>query len=1004
MRFKVDNNILVLYFEGELNSYNADNYEKEIEDIIKNETFKSIILDFSNLHYISSAGLRIILKLKQKYDEVSVVEASLEVFDVLSMTGFTNIMTVKKKINRVYISGAQVIGEGFFSTVYRIDKDTIIKVFNRTSDPNQIERELNLSKKAFVLGIPTAISFDIVRVDDKLGVRFEMLDCISLKNAFLEHPEKYDELIHKYVNLLKKINTTDCMDPSIPDMRKMFLEKIDLIKEDVGEKYYKKARKMLEAIPETMTFVHGDCHFKNIMVQGEDFLLIDMDTLSRGDPIFEIALLRAPYIAFEEDSPGNNEQFLGASSEFCQKLYNDIIVNYFGKDDQIIKDKIALVCYIHMVWWTKVNTPEDKKRLNGCKERLLALLDKYDDLKVQQMDNNERAKYLEAYYANEADANKQMSFANAFAALVASLLLILYITHIFPIRNHIVYTSVIFTLPFIVLILLTPLFYVFKKPELLKKPSYKNYVVFSFLFCIFVLNILVPKHGIIGWPLCIIMVNHYYNQKFGRLNFIMVLISMLICLYASLFIGEFDANLLLGNDLLRNGTGANIDTPKDRYDLLHAQLVNGENRYLKIFLYYYLSRAALITLIFFVSDALNKRTYNLLVSDIKISSEQQKTKTELEVAKEIQLATLPTDFVTSKDVEIQAQLKAAKEVGGDFYDYFVLGDKHVAVVIGDVSGKGIPAAMFMMKAITCFKNYISLNRTPAEILKLVNKTIYESNDSKMFVTCFLAIINTETGEMKYANAGHNPPIVGQKQNYHFLKCDSGFILGALKDALVMDEEATLNNGDTITLYTDGITEAMNGNREQYGEKRLLELFNKKDYSCLVELHHELKDDVEKFVNGAEQSDDMTFITVKYHGDEYVYNEKIFKAKKENTPGMLDYLKEFSFENKFDEGFVNNLLVVGDELLSNIVKYGYEDENGEIFLRLLYNLDKKEFVVTIIDTGKEFNPFSVNNGPLEGDISKRKEGGLGILIVKKLMSEYAYDRVYNKNIVILKKKF
>ena len=120
--------------------------------------------------------------------------------------------------------------------------------------------------------------------------------------------------------------------------------------------------------------------------------------------------------------------------------------------------------------------------------------------------------------------------------------------------------------------------------------------------------------------------------------------------------------------------------------------------------------------------------------------------------------------------------------------------------------------------------------------------------------------------------------------------------------------------------------------------------------------------------------------------------------------MLDYLKEFSLEKKFDEGFVNNLLVVGDELLSNIVKYGYEDENGEIFLRLLYNLDKKEFVVTIIDTGKEFNPFSVNNGPLEGDISKRKEGGLGILIVKKLMSEYAYDRVYNKNIVILKKKF
>ena len=382
MKHLLEKEKLTIYFEGDLNSYNADNFEKEIEEIVTNQSFKTLMLDFSSLRYISSAGLRIILKLKQRFDDVHIIEASLEVYDVLTMTGFINIMDVKKALKRVYISGAQVIGSGFFSTVYRIDKDTIIKVFNRVSDPEQIERELKLAKQAFILGIPTAISFDIVRVDDKLGVRFEMLDCMSLKDAFLQYPDKYDYLIDKYVSLLKKINTTDSMDESIPDIRKFFLEKVEVIKEFLKEKYYLKAKDIITNIPESMTFVHGDCHFKNIMVQGEDFLLIDMDTLSRGDPIFELATLRAPYVAFEEDDPGNSEKFLGVSPELCQKIFNDIVVKYYGKDSQEIKDKIALVCYIHMLYWNKVNTPDNMKRLEGCKARLIALLDKYDDVKI----------------------------------------------------------------------------------------------------------------------------------------------------------------------------------------------------------------------------------------------------------------------------------------------------------------------------------------------------------------------------------------------------------------------------------------------------------------------------------------------------------------------------------------------------------------------------------------------------------------------------------------------
>ena len=382
MRFELKEKMLTLYLEGELNSYNADNIEKEIDNILKEQTFDQLVLDFSRISYISSAGLRIVLKLKQKYNKVSIIETSLEVYDIFQMTGFTNIMDIKKGLKRVYISGAEVVGTGYYSTVYRVDKDTIIKVFNRVSDPAQIERELTLAKEAFVLGIPTAISFDIVRVDDKLGVRFEMLDCESLKNMVIKYPDRLHEFLDKYAHLLKQMNTTECNSPIVPDMKQAYLTKLEKIEEYLPKDAYAKLVKMFKAIPERKTLIHGDCHFKNIMVQKDELLLIDMDTLSVGYPIFELAALYAPYVAFNEDDPGNSLRFFGIKDEDGARLYDALINLYFGKDDPVIKDKIKIVGYVHMIRWNRNNEPENTKRLEGCKERLLKLLEKYDDLDI----------------------------------------------------------------------------------------------------------------------------------------------------------------------------------------------------------------------------------------------------------------------------------------------------------------------------------------------------------------------------------------------------------------------------------------------------------------------------------------------------------------------------------------------------------------------------------------------------------------------------------------------
>ena len=382
MKYDITNKTLTIYLEGEFNSNNSEEVSGEIDEIINKSDFEKLIIDLEKVTYISSAGLRVFLKLKQRFDNYSIINASLEVYDVFQMTGFTDMMEIKKALRKVDISNAEVIGEGYFSTVYRLDKDTIVKVFNRTSDSGQIERELRLAKEAFVLGVPTAISFDIVKAGDKLGVMFEMLDCMSLKNVLLNDEAHYEENLKKYADLLKKINTTECLNKEIPDIKKRYLEKIEFIKQYLDEKHFKKAKSLIESIEDRNTFVHGDCHFKNIMVQNGELLLIDMDTLSVGHPIFELAAIYAPYCAFNEDEPGNSLKFFGIDDKKATGLYNELINLYFGKDDKVIKDKIKLVGYIHMVWWNRVNEPSNNVRLEGCRSRLYKLLDEYDDLNI----------------------------------------------------------------------------------------------------------------------------------------------------------------------------------------------------------------------------------------------------------------------------------------------------------------------------------------------------------------------------------------------------------------------------------------------------------------------------------------------------------------------------------------------------------------------------------------------------------------------------------------------
>ena len=616
-------------------------------------------------------------------------------------------------------------------------------------------------------------------------------------------------------------------------------------------------------------------------------------------------------------------------------------------------------------------------------------------------------KYLAAYYANERDANKQMTFVCAISGGLLLLLWIFVLTGLFVLSRH-SYILANVAIATCILILFLPL--ALLKTKLMDKRGYKYFLTLDFLVAIGFLSVVIPKHMALAWAIPIVLVNHYYNPRLGRVVFAVTAVMMLLCIYMGMLFGEFDPHLLGGEcdsktDLIytHHFPMTYPDTTQGRIEFLRAMRdIAGSNRYITATVYYYFGRLVILSIVFLASNALNKRTYKLFLDEFRANEEQSKINNDLSVAKDIQLSSLPANFYCNSKAEITAELRAAKEVGGDFYQYLPLDDTHIAIAIGDVSGKGIPAAMFMMKTITCLKNFLAIGKSPAETLKEVNRALYDGNENQVFVTCFLGIIDLEKKRMTFANAGHNRPIFGQQQHFHYLPCEAGFLLGVLPEAKVQDEVMALHNGDMVLLYTDGVTEARNLQGELFGEKRLLEFMDSRDFSCTLELSRSLTDTIDEFTGAADQSDDITHLVIQIAENAQThYEEHSAIANKEAIPELLGFIQRFAEKEHLDERLIANLLVVGDELISNIVKYAYDDVKGDILVRLLTN--DKQFVLTLVDHGKPFNALEVNNQKLSGEAGELPIGGLGIFIVKQIADSYTYDYLNKKNILILRKK-
>jgi len=390
-----------------------------------------------------------------------------------------------------------------------------------------------------------------------------------------------------------------------------------------------------------------------------------------------------------------------------------------------------------------------------------------------------------------------------------------------------------------------------------------------------------------------------------------------------------------------------------------------------------------------------------------INAQRQRMQDELDVGREIQMSMLQRDyplFPERQEFSVHAELMPAREVSGDFYDLFFVSPDELCLIVADVSGKGVPSALFMAVSKTLFRARAMDDRSPASIMTRVNSELSLNNPSCMFVTVFLAVLNIKTGELRYTNAGHNPPLLKNAAGMvSVIKQLHGPIAGAVEELAYGEDRLMLGQGDLLLAFTDGVTEAMNARDELYSDARLESWFSDSAKDSAQDWVGGLIKSVSEFTDGAEQSDDITILALSFDIEPIEKQHEVFSITIQNDLKQIDNvvagLEEFSEGKAIQSGIVKKLCIAFDELLNNIISYGYEDDGShEISIEVDYTDDA--VAVTIKDDGMPFNPFLGEDPDISLSVEDRDIGGLGIHLVKQMMDEVSYTRATDMNIVRL----
>lgn len=391
MKAKTENGKMTVFLEGRIDTTNAAQTEKELLSDVESRAADtaSLVLDASELEYISSAGLRVLMKLRKSFGgDISVINVSPDVYDIFEVTGFNELFTVEKRFRELSVDGCEIIGKGFYGTVYRIDPETIVKVYNTPDSLPMIRNEQNLAKRAFIKGVPTAISYDIVKVGDCYGSVFELLNADTFNDILIHQPERFDEMLRIYIGFIKTVHSAEMDAGTLPMARDIFIGYLDVIKNYLTAEQHECLKKLLSALPDDLHIVHGDFQMKNVMLVDNEPMLIDMDTLSTGQPIFDLQALYVTYVLFGEDDPNNLRDFLGLPNDWGSRIWQSIIRYYFDTDDAAklaeISDKIRLAASVRFLYLLAVtdlkNGELGTKRIRRAQQYISELISKYDSL------------------------------------------------------------------------------------------------------------------------------------------------------------------------------------------------------------------------------------------------------------------------------------------------------------------------------------------------------------------------------------------------------------------------------------------------------------------------------------------------------------------------------------------------------------------------------------------------------------------------------------------------
>ena len=376
----------------------------------------------------------------------------------------------------------------------------------------------------------------------------------------------------------------------------------------------------------------------------------------------------------------------------------------------------------------------------------------------------------------------------------------------------------------------------------------KYAVVLCSILGLTILAVAVPKHAVLAWMAPVLLTCHYYSRSLTISALLISVVFMCAAGIASMYVGEGDPNLIGG-----------AASP--------AEAVITPTIFWETILFFLLPRSATLVGLSFICITIAKRTHGLLEKQAADSSARQRIETELNVAASLQTAMLPCQFPAfpeRRDFDIYATMTPAKEVGGDFYDFYFIDGDHLSFTIADVSGKGVPAALFMARCMALLKTRMLSGQSPAQVLSQVNNELCRNNDG-MFVTVWLGVLELSTGSLIYANAGHEYPLVRHEGTYRYIRQRPGLVLGGMEDYRYRDQSLSLSPGDAVFQYTDGVTEATAPDKQLFGSARLLEAVNRGAGLPPQRLLPFLQEEIRAFVGEADQFDDITMVALEYRG-------------------------------------------------------------------------------------------------------------------------------------------